>query len=70
MPQTEEHVQILEYLGVTRAVVALTKSDRATGGVETAVAGVRARLEEIEREHGEAFARWEALENQRAAAAN
>ena len=27
MPQTEEHLQILEYLGVTRAVVALTKID-------------------------------------------
>ncbi|MFT4640137.1 MAG: selenocysteine-specific elongation factor [Verrucomicrobiales bacterium] len=27
MPQTEEHVQIIQYLGVTRAVVALTKSD-------------------------------------------
>ena len=27
MPQTEEHLQILLYLGVTRAVVALTKAD-------------------------------------------
>jgi selenocysteine-specific elongation factor len=27
MPQTEEHLQILTYLGVRRAVVALTKSD-------------------------------------------
>src|SRR5579859_3281830 len=27
MPQTEEHVQIVFYLGVRRAVVALTKSD-------------------------------------------
>jgi selenocysteine-specific elongation factor len=27
MPQTEEHLQILTYLGITRAVVALTKSD-------------------------------------------
>ena len=27
MPQTEEHVQIIQYLGVKRAVVALTKSD-------------------------------------------
>lgn len=27
MPQTEEHLQILSYLGITRAVVALTKSD-------------------------------------------
>jgi selenocysteine-specific elongation factor len=29
MPQTEEHLQILTYLGVKRAVVALTKSDIA-----------------------------------------
>src|SRR2546426_721540 len=29
MPQTEEHLQILTYLGVTRAVVALTKIDLA-----------------------------------------
>ena len=29
MPQTEEHLQILLYLGVTRAVVALTKVDLA-----------------------------------------
>ncbi|HET9418192.1 MAG TPA: selenocysteine-specific translation elongation factor, partial [Chthoniobacterales bacterium] len=27
MPQTEEHLQILEYLGVTEAVIALTKID-------------------------------------------
>jgi selenocysteine-specific elongation factor len=27
MPQTEEHLQILTYLGVTRAVIALTKAD-------------------------------------------
>lgn len=27
MPQTEEHLQILQYLGVTRAVIALTKID-------------------------------------------
>ena len=27
MPQTEEHLQILNYLGVPRAVIALTKSD-------------------------------------------
>lgn len=29
MPQTEEHLQILSYLGITRAVVALTKIDLA-----------------------------------------
>jgi selenocysteine-specific elongation factor len=27
MPQSEEHLQILNYLGVRRAVIALTKSD-------------------------------------------
>src|SRR5205807_6475168 len=27
MPQTEEHLQILSYLGVQRAVIALTKTD-------------------------------------------
>lgn len=27
MPQTEEHLQILSYLGISRAVIALTKSD-------------------------------------------
>src|SRR5687768_707048 len=29
MPQTEEHLQILTYLGLTRAVIALTKIDLA-----------------------------------------
>src|ERR1043166_9603125 len=29
MPQTEEHLQILTYLGVSRAVIALTKIDLA-----------------------------------------
>ncbi len=29
MPQTEEHLQILTYFGVRRAVVALTKADLA-----------------------------------------
>ena len=32
MPQTEEHLQILSYLGVQRLVVALTKSDIAEPG--------------------------------------
>ena len=52
MPQTEEHLQILGYLGVTRGVVALTKIDLAGGGAEeakeveeaAAVARVRERL--------------------------
>jgi selenocysteine-specific elongation factor len=30
MPQSEEHLQILQYLGVTQAVIALTKIDLAT----------------------------------------
>ncbi len=44
MPQTEEHFQILKYLGVTRGVVALTKSD--LGNVETRWAEIRSRLED------------------------
>jgi selenocysteine-specific elongation factor len=43
MPQTEEHLQILNYLGVTRAVVALTKSD--LGHVAKAAEEIRARLQ-------------------------
>jgi selenocysteine-specific elongation factor len=35
MPQTEEHLQILTYLGVQRAVIALTKSDIGRSGVVT-----------------------------------
>ncbi len=42
MPQTEEHVQILTYLGVERAVVALTKSD--LGGIDAAARQLRDRL--------------------------
>src|SRR6266513_696055 len=42
MPQTEEHLQILTYLGVERAVVTLTKSD--LGDAETATRGIRDRL--------------------------
>ena len=44
MPQTEEHLQILLYLGVTRAVVALTKRD--LGNVETRREEIHARLRE------------------------
>ena len=44
MPQTEEHLQILTYLGVRRAVVALTKIDRATDQ-ESAAEQVRAHLQ-------------------------
>src|SRR5437588_400282 len=42
MPQTEEHLQILTYLGVERAVVALTKSD--LGGIDTGTRQIRDRL--------------------------
>jgi selenocysteine-specific elongation factor len=42
MPQTEEHLQILTYLGVQRIVVALTKSD--LGGIETVTRQMRDRL--------------------------
>jgi selenocysteine-specific elongation factor len=42
MPQTEEHLQILTYVGVERAVVALTKSD--LGGIEPATQRIRDRL--------------------------
>jgi len=42
MPQTEEHLQILTYLGVERAVVALTKSD--LGETETVTGQVHDRL--------------------------
>src|SRR2546428_8982358 len=42
MPQTEEHLQILIYLGVKRAVIALTKSDM--GKIDGVVAQIRAQL--------------------------
>src|SRR6185503_16202558 len=45
MPQTEEHLQILSYFGVRRAVVALTKVDLAADE-STAVADVRTHLED------------------------
>src|ERR1044072_2459450 len=42
MQQTEQHLQILTYLGVERAVVALTKSD--LGGIDAATRQIRDRL--------------------------
>lgn len=48
MPQTEEHLQILLYLGVNRAVVALTKSD--LGATDKIAEEIRAQL------HDTAFA--------------
>lgn len=46
MPQTEEHSRILDYLGTTRLVVALTKADLlpSPGARDAAVANVRAHL--------------------------
>ena len=49
MPQTEEHLQILSYLGVSHAVVALTKADLVQD-VRAASEALRARLQ------GSAFA--------------
>jgi selenocysteine-specific elongation factor len=43
MPQTEEHLQILTYLGVSRAVVALTKID-LTQDEPSATAAIREKL--------------------------
>jgi selenocysteine-specific elongation factor len=44
MPQTEEHLQILGYFGVGRAVVALTKADLATDEAAV-VSDIRQRLQ-------------------------
>jgi selenocysteine-specific elongation factor len=42
MPQSEEHLQILTYLGVQRAVIALTKSD--LGRIDVVTNQIRERL--------------------------
>src|SRR2546427_5192775 len=44
MPQTEEHLQILTYLGVNRAVVALTKIDLSASDEGSIVASIREKL--------------------------
>lgn len=44
MPQSEEHLQILSYLGVTRAVIVLTKADLAEGRVAERLCSVREAL--------------------------
>jgi selenocysteine-specific elongation factor len=44
MPQTEEHLQILEYLGVKRIIVALTKGD--LGKIDVVTAQIREELKE------------------------
>src|SRR5580693_6646029 len=45
MPQTEEHLQIVTYFGVRRAVVALTKAD-LTPDEQVAAALVREKLQD------------------------
>jgi selenocysteine-specific elongation factor len=45
MPQTEEHLQILTYLGVSRAVVALTKIDLVSDE-KGAIGAIREKLRE------------------------
>src|SRR5690349_15758678 len=42
MPQSEEHFQILSYLGVRHAVIALTKSD--LGAIDVVIEQIRERL--------------------------
>src|SRR5262249_7692514 len=44
MPQTEEHLQVLSYLGVRRIVVALTKSD--LGKIDNVASQIREKLRE------------------------
>jgi len=44
MPQTEEHLQILTYLGIARAVVALTKVDLLESGSDKVIAELREKL--------------------------
>ena len=44
MPQTEEHLQILSYLGVESAVIALTKIDLAAAREEESIRALRGAL--------------------------
>src|SRR5437867_1337761 len=46
MPQTEEHLQILTYLGVDRAVIALTKSD--LGKIDARIRSIQSHGCELE----------------------
>ena len=46
MPQTREHLEICELLGIERGLVALTKIDRADDLVELAVEDVQAEIED------------------------
>jgi selenocysteine-specific elongation factor len=51
MPQTEEHLQILTYLGVKRGVIALTKSD--LGGIEVVAQQTREKLRDTPFAHAQ-----------------
>src|SRR3954464_397465 len=44
MPQTEEHLQILTYFGVRRALVALTKADLIQGDQSDIIRAIREKL--------------------------
>jgi selenocysteine-specific elongation factor len=44
MPQSEEHMQILQYMGVTRAVIALAKIDLIESSEQRAIDSVRKAL--------------------------
>src|SRR5262249_21754009 len=44
MPQTEEHLQILGYAGVSRGVVALTKIDLVQTAEAAAIESIRSKL--------------------------
>jgi selenocysteine-specific elongation factor len=65
MPQTEEHLQILTYLGVKRAVIALTKSD--LGKIDKVTAQIRNQLRDTAFAHSPIIptsVRWgEGIEN-------
>src|SRR5438034_6098548 len=45
MPQTEEHLQILTYLGVDRGVIALTKIDVAEQNEDAVLGSIRVKLQ-------------------------
>lgn len=72
MPQTEEHLQILTYLGVKRAVIALTKSD--LGKIDKVTAQIRNQLRDTAFAHSPIIptsVRWgEGFENLKSALAS
>ena len=72
MPQTEEHLQILTYLGVKRAVIALTKSD--LGKIDKVTAQIRNQLRDTAFAHSliiPTSVRWgEGIENLKSALAS